>query len=128
MEQGQLKLLSEAAWRARDNARIYGPTKVGCAALSEAGQIYIGCNIEHRFRSHDIHAEVNAISTLVAGGGLLLKAVLIAAERDRFTPCGSCLDWIFEIGGGDCLVISERRPGVLAHEYRAHELMPGYPY
>jgi cytidine deaminase len=123
----QLALMSDMAWKARRNAKVYGPTQVGCAALADNGQIFSGCNIEHRFRSHDIHAEVNAISTLVANGGTRLQAVLIAAERERFTPCGSCLDWIFEIGGGSCLVMSERIPGVVAHEYLAHELMPGYP-
>lgn len=121
------KALSEAAWLVRDRARVYGPTRVGCAALSEASEIFPGCNIEHRFRSHDIHAEVNAISSLVAGGGQEVVAVLIAADRERFTPCGSCLDWIFEIGGRDCLVISERLPGAPSHMYRAHELMPQYP-
>lgn len=123
----QHKTLSEAAWRVRDNARIYGSTRVGCAALADDGLVYVGCNIEHRFRSHDIHAEVNAISSLVAGGSSLLCVVLIAAEREQFTPCGSCLDWIFEIGGGDCLVLSERVQGVVTHTYLARELMPGYP-
>jgi cytidine deaminase len=123
----QLALMSEMAWKARENAKVYGPTQVGCAALSSNGQVFFGCNIEHRFRSHDIHAEVNAISTLVANGGTRLEVVLIAAERDRFTPCGSCLDWIFEIGGGSCLVMSERIPGVVMHEYLARELMPAYP-
>lgn len=123
----QRQALSEAAWNVRDRARIHGPTRVGCAVLSDDGHIYAGCNIEHRFRSHDIHAEVNAISSLVAGSKSGMCAVLIAAERDRFTPCGSCMDWIFEIGGGDCLVISEKGIGVTAHEYRARDLMPFYP-
>lgn len=121
------KALSEAAWSVRRNARLHGRTSVGCAVLSDTGQIFVGCNIEHRFRSHDIHAEVNAISTLVAAGGRRLRAILIAAERDRFTPCGSCLDWIFELGGEDCLVLSEQSPGQPAHCHLAQDLMPFYP-
>jgi cytidine deaminase len=121
------RALSDAAWSVRANARVHGPTRVGCAALADDGRIFAGCNIEHRFRSHDVHAEVNAISSLVAGGGGHLRAVLIAAERQQFTPCGSCLDWIFEIGGGDTLVLSESRKGVPTHEYLARELMPYYP-
>ncbi len=119
--------LSEAAWSVRNNAHLHGRTHVGCAVLSDDGQIFVGCNIEHRFRSHDIHAEVNAISTLVAAGKRKLRAVLIAAERDRFTPCGSCLDWIFELGGEDCLVLSEQLPGKPADYHRARDLMPYYP-
>ncbi|MFJ8940832.1 cytidine deaminase family protein [Streptomyces sp. NPDC102365] len=120
--------MSRTAWEARNNARIHGPTRVGCAALSESGEIFRGCNIEHRFRSHDIHAEVNAISSLVAAEQSRLIGILIAAERDRFTPCGSCMDWIFEIGGDDCLVLSERQPGIINHELTAKDLMPFYPH
>jgi len=127
IDDAQCKALSEAAWAVRQSARVYGPTKVGCAALSDTGQIYVGCNIEHRFRSHDIHAEVNAISSLVAAGERQLVAVLIAAEREQFTPCGGCLDWIFQIGGTDCVVLSENAPGALNHVYRASDLMPLYP-
>lgn len=119
--------LSKAAWSVRGYARLHGPTPVGSAALSDDGHIFVGCNIEHRFRSHDVHAEVNAISSLVAGGGHSLRAILIAAERDRFTPCGSCLDWIFELGGEDCLVLSEQVPGKRAHCHFARDLMPYYP-
>jgi cytidine deaminase len=120
--------LSEAAWRVREHARVRGNTRVGCAAIGSDEIIYSGCNIEHRFRSHDIHAEVNAISSLVAGGSSGMRAILIAAERERFTPCGSCMDWIFEIGGASCEVIAENRIGQVVGRYVAHELMPYYPY
>lgn len=121
------KALSDHAWSVRSSAYLQGRTPVGCAVLSDNGQIFVGCNIEHRFRSHDIHAEVNAISTLVAAGGRRLLAILIAAERERFTPCGSCLDWIFELGGEDCLVLSEQLPGKPAYRHLARDLMPYYP-
>ena len=127
ISEDERKTLSEAAWSVRGNARLHGRTPVGCAVLSDDGQVFAGCNIEHRFRSHDIHAEVNAISTLVAAGKNRLRAILIAAERDRFTPCGSCLDWIFELGGEDCLVLSEQFPGKPTHSHLARDLMPYYP-
>jgi cytidine deaminase len=120
-------VLSAAAWKARDNSRVLGKTPVGCAALDESGRVYAGCNIEHKFRSHDIHAEVSAVSALVSAGGRRLVAVLIAAERDLFTPCGACLDWIFELGGPDCLVLVQKGLNGEAKSYRARELMPHYP-
>jgi cytidine deaminase len=104
-------------WKVRENAEVYGPTRVGCAALVDNGQVFSGCNTEHRFRSHDIHAEVNAISTLVANDGTLLSAVLIAAERDRFTPYGSCLDWILRLAEAG----SEERFNGVAGGRRAEE-------
>jgi cytidine deaminase len=98
---------------------------VGAAVQSAAGYIYAGCNVEHRFRCHDIHAEVNALSAMVAAGDSKAVAILITADRDSFTPCGSCLDWIFELGGPACMVAFENRSGLKM--YRADELMPHYP-
>ena len=42
---------------------------------------------------------------MVSNGQTNLAAILIAAaKRGLFTPCGGCLDWIFQFGGADCLV------------------------
>ena len=57
-----------------------------------------------------------------------MRAILVAAEREQFTPCGSCMDWIFEIGDDTCLVITEKVIGEPAAEYLARELMPHYPF
>jgi cytidine deaminase len=120
--------LLDAAWNARENSRILGATKVGAAALSETGTVWKGCNVEHHFRSHDIHAETNAISSMIVGGDRILSAIAVVAERDRFTPCGACLDWIWEFGGGSCIVIVQSRPGGPIEKLAALELMPHYPH
>jgi cytidine deaminase len=121
------KVLAASAWDARSRARVHGETAVGCAALDESGRIVGGCNIEHRYRSHDIHAEVNAISSLVVGGGSSLAALFVAAERERFTPCGSCMDWVFEVGGEATVVLTQRQPDGPVVRHTARELMPYYP-
>jgi cytidine deaminase len=119
--------MSEVAWAARERARLHGPTAVGCAALGTSGIIVGGCNVEHRYRSHDIHAEVNAIGSLVAADAGALRAVLIAAERNNFTPCGACLDWVFEVGGPDTEVGWQSRPDEQVRWAMAETLMPRYP-
>jgi cytidine deaminase len=119
--------LAQYAWEVRDSAHTHGPTRVGAAVLASDGRIFVGCNVEHRFRSHDVHAEVNALSTMVAEGADRAVAVLIAAERDRFTPCGSCLDWIFELGGPACLIAFQVRPGEEVQILSSKDLMPHYP-
>jgi cytidine deaminase len=115
------------AWLAREHAFLIGTTKVGAVAVASDGTPFAGCNVEHRFRCHDVHAEVNAITSLIASGRRELKAVIVVAERDRFTPCGGCMDWIFQFGGGECLVAYQRsREGeIIIHT--ASELMPHYP-
>jgi cytidine deaminase len=119
--------LSEAAWRVRANARVLGATPVGCAALGADASIWAGCNVEHRYRSHDIHAETNAIATMVAAGETRLVGIVVAAERERFSPCGACLDWVFEFGGGECLVGWQSNPHADATVLYASDLMPYYP-
>jgi len=122
-----LEAMSVDAWRAREKAHIYGNTKVGCAVQADDGQVYLGCNIEHRFRCHDIHAETNAISTMVTSGGQRIVALLVVASTERFTPCGGCMDWIMELGGADCVVGFQAKPGGPIEMFRAGELMPRYP-
>ena len=54
-------------------------------------------------------------------------AVFIAAQRERFTPCGACMDWIIELGGLECVVVIQRDRQSEPVTYSAHELMPYYP-
>ena len=118
--------LASTAWKYRENARILGETKVGSAVLSN-GKIFGGCNIEHKFRSHDIHAEISAISAMISAGNTKLDAIVIVAERNKFTPCGGCLDWIFEFGGAKCLVGYQTTKDGEITIFEAKELMPHYP-
>jgi cytidine deaminase len=124
-----LQRLASAAWAVRENAHVIGPTKVGCAVLCTDGQIYTGCNVEHKYRCHDVHAEVNAITTMVAERGSRgITAVVIAASRERFTPCGGCMDWIMQFALDDsCVIASQSTPDGPLHRYTARQLMPFYP-
>src|SRR5262245_31975539 len=85
------------AWKLRDQAIIFGNTKVGCALLTKGGETFIGCNIESPHRSHDIHAEVNTLGSMVASGSREPIIIAIVAERQMFTPCGACMDWIIQL-------------------------------
>ncbi|MET9199586.1 hypothetical protein [Gordonia sp. NPDC003585] len=120
--------LSTAAWAAREHSRVHGSTRVGAAVLSRQGKIYAGCNVEHRFRSHDVHAEVNALTTMATAGDGPAIAVLIVSPRKMFTPCGGCLDWIFELGGPACIVAFQSDYEGAVKVFRADELMPHYPH
>jgi cytidine deaminase len=123
----ELHELARRAWEAREYSHVIGPTKVGCAVICDDGRIFTGCNVEHPFRSHDVHAEVNAITTMVAGGGRFLRAVVIVADREQFTPCGACMDWIMEFIEHDCTVAFQSQPRGPFVKYTARQLMPFYP-
>ncbi|RYG37512.1 cytidine deaminase [bacterium] len=125
-DEEHMELLAEA-WRVREMAHIIGPTKVGCAVLTLNKRIFSGCNVEHRYRSHDVHAEVNAITNMVSAGERSIEVIAIAAERERFTPCGACMDWIMQFGTEGCKVLVQSRQGESGSMYTANELMPYYP-
>jgi cytidine deaminase len=125
----QLARMAELAWQVRENARLLagGKTKVGCVVLAEDGRLFHGANIQHQFRSHDIHAEIAAIAAMVSSGAKKAVAVLIAAERELFTPCGACMDWIMEFGGAACILAVQSGHGHPMRLYSAGQLMPYYP-
>lgn len=118
--------LSEMAWNSRENA-IAGTTKVGAALISEEGNYFSGCNIEQTFRNKDIHAEVCAISKMISSGNKRFIGILVVSDRERFTPCGSCMDWIFQFGGESCIVAYQNTIGGEIKKFIANELMPYYP-
>jgi cytidine deaminase len=119
--------LLRIAWTYRERALISGRTRVGAAALAADGTVYGGCNVQHRFRSGDVHAEVNAITTMLAEGRRRLAAVAVVAECEGLAPCGGCLDWILQVGGNDCVVVWQGRADGPTHRRPAVELMPFHP-
>ena len=127
ISQTELRKLGIAAWQVRDHAFVFGDTKVGAALITSEGLIFTGCNVEHKFRSHNVHAEVNAISSMVNSGCTEFVAIVVAAERERFTPCGGCINWIYQFGGPDCSVGYQSSQDGLILTYSALELMPHYP-
>ena len=127
INEARLKEMARIAWKYRENAYVLGYTKVGATVMSSDGKIYGGCNVEHRFRSHDVHAEVNAITSMVASGRIELIAIVIVTERMSFTPCGACMDWIYQFGGPSCIVAIQCKPGGKIRKFRAKDLMPHYP-
>jgi len=120
----KLNKVSQVAWETRSNSNAN--TKVG-AVVKTNNILFSGCNVEHQFRSHDIHAEISAISSLVSDGFQTCDLVFIVAEREKFTPCGSCMDWIFEIGGEKCAIMFQNNINGDVQVYTAKELMPFYP-
>lgn len=119
--------MAKEAWKVREYAYIIGKTKVGAVALTKTGITFGGCNVEHIYRCHDVHAEVNAITSMVAAGYTDLAAILVVAEREFFTPCGGCMDWIFQFGSEECLVAYQSKKDGEIRSFQAKDLMPYYP-
>lgn len=118
--------LSDVAWKIRTNA-IARKTKVGCA-ITANGKIFAGCNIEHDWCT-SLHAEVVAISKAVSNNHTDIEHVLIVSDKEAFTPCGACLDWLFMFCKNPETVIVgyQNNPKAQVVWFSLKELMPHYP-
>lgn len=107
--------------------RAYAPYSkfhVGCAVLSESGQIYLGCNVENASYGLTICAERAAICAAVAAEGARMKLAAVAVLNGASipcAPCGACRQVIFEFGPR-ALVLYQGKDGV--EEALAAELLP----
>lgn len=106
----------------------YSKFQVGCALLSESGQLYSGCNIENISFGLTICAERAAISNAVSNEGpefRIKKAVVYTPTNEPITPCGACRQVLKEFGD-EFEVISICSSGKINRQ-SINELLPNSP-
>lgn len=93
-----LQELVHAAQQARQAAYApYSRFKVGAAARTGSGRIYLGCNVENASYGLSVCAERVAVFNAVAGGEREIVELAVAADSDPPTrPCGACRQVLFE--------------------------------
>jgi len=102
----------------------YSKFHVGCAVLTEAGNTYVGCNVENASYGITICAERSAICAAVAAEGptMKLRAVMVLnSQAVACSPCGACRQVIYEFGP-KALVIYQAHGGLA--EATAEQLLP----
>ena len=98
-----IKDLYKSALNVRENAYVpYSNFKVGAAVLTEAGEIFCGCNVENSSFGLTVCAERNSIFSAVAHGHKSFKALLVVADsKEPVKPCGACRQVMAEFGDFD---------------------------
>lgn len=98
----QRQQLIEAARAMLDRAYApYSKFHVGAAILTEAGNVYTGCNVENASYGVTNCAERTAIFSAVAAEGpsMKLRAVVVLNSATMpCSPCGACRQVIYEFG------------------------------
>lgn len=98
----QRERLIQAARTMLDRAYApYSKFHVGAAILTEAGNVYTGCNVENASYGITNCAERSAIFTAVGaeGPGMKVKAVAVVNSQNMAcSPCGACRQVIYEFG------------------------------
>ncbi len=79
----------------------YSKFKVGCAVVSERGNIYTACNVENISFGLTICAERAAIFKAVADEGpdfRIERVVIYTPTNKPISPCGACRQVLHEFG------------------------------
>ena len=100
--------LFEWACRAAESAYSpYSKVKVGCALVTETGQLYLGCNVENASYGLTMCAERVAIGKAVTeeGPGMRWSRVAVVAVGLEFPPCGACRQVLAEFATEEARVI-----------------------
>ena len=94
--------LFEKALEARKLAYApYSEFKVGAAILTSKGNVYLGANVENVSYPCGTCAEAGAIAAMVCGGEYQISDIVVVANgKNLITPCGACLQRIFEFFAG----------------------------
>lgn len=102
--------LRAAAREAMEHAYApYSRFPVGAAGLVEDGRVVSGCNVENAAYGVGLCAECGLVSDLHrTGGGRLVAVVCVGRDGAPLMPCGRCRQLLWENGGPDCLVETER--------------------
>jgi cytidine deaminase len=99
--------LRTAAGRAGHQAYApYSGLRVGAAALTERGEVVVGCNVENASLGLPLCSECTLVGAArLAGAERLIAMSCVAPDSGEILqPCGRCRQILFEIGGLDLLV------------------------
>ena len=89
----------------------YSQFPVGAAALVDDGRIVFGCNVENASYGLGLCAECGLVSALHAsGGGRLVALACVGGDGQPLMPCGRCRQLLWEQGGAEMLLMSDRGP------------------
>jgi cytidine deaminase len=92
------KTLIQRACEVRGRAHApYSRFHVGAAALTQNGDIFVGCNVENASYGLTVCAERAAVCAAVAAGHQEIIAIAIASQGGH-SPCGACRQVLSEFG------------------------------
>lgn len=89
----------------------YSGLQVGAAALTAAGTMVSGCNVENASYGLTLCAECTLVGNhCLSGGGPMVAVSVTNVEGVLLTPCGRCRQLLIEQGGPHLLVDTDDGP------------------
>ncbi len=111
MNEESLQQLIETAKKARlQSIAPFSNFLVGAAVKTEAGKVYIGCNVESASYGLTVCAERVAIWKALSEGERHFTELAIVADTESLTPpCGTCRQIIWEFAKDATIVLGNLR-------------------
>lgn len=114
------------ALEAREKAHPWkSGVQVGCAIETKTGTVAQGWNVEGMWET-SIHAEVCAVLQLAALKEQGVRVVIVS-DREFFTPCGSCRDWLLQFCIADAIVVIANSDNGRLFHYTLNQLCQYFP-
>lgn len=116
--------LGSAAIEAAGHAYApYSKLHVGAAAVTETGQIVVGCNVENASIGLTMCAECVLVGNQrLAGAKRLVALACRSSDGAVLTPCGRCRQILLEAGGPELLVDGIRMADLLPGAFTPEDL------
>lgn len=126
MTEIEIKDMVDKAIEARERAYApYSMFKVGAALIDDAGNTYIGANIENGSYGLTNCAERTAIFTAKTAGMKKINVIAIVADTSGpVSPCGACRQVISEFSDEKTVIILAN----LKKEYKVLDIDELLPY
>ena len=104
----------------------YSHVTVGAAAVTTAGVVVTGSNIENASYGLTLCAECSLVSDLARqGGGRLAALAVVAGDGQPLAPCGRCRQVLFEHAGAALLIDQgEHSPALTLGDLLPHAFGP----
>lgn len=101
----------------------YSGFHVGAAALTDGGEVVVGCNIENAAYSPTVCAErVAVFSARAQGKGKIVAVAIVTPSGATCTPCGTCRQVLWELARHADIVLEDGKGGYFTQ--RPQALLP----
>ncbi len=104
--QNTIQIMLQEAKKVITNAYApYSQFHVAACIRSDQDHYFSGCNVENAAYGLTQCAEANAIGTMIASGDKRIQEILILGNTASLcTPCGACLQLIYEFATAETQV------------------------